>query len=297
MMRGSLDDLAAFAVIARERGFTPAAAKLGVSPSALSHAMRGLEERLGTRLLARTTRSVAPTEAGERLLLSLGPALAGIEAGLIELRDARETPSGTVRVTAVKHAVQTLLMPMLPAFTAAFPDIRLEIDVDDRFVDIVAGGYDAGIRFAGSVERDMIAVGVGAELRTAVVAAPAYLRAHTHPSSPRDLADHRCIVHRRADGDIYPWPFRGKGRIQQVRVEGAVLFNDGDLVLASALAGQGLACVFEDRAAPFIADGLLVRLLERWTVAGQRYALYYAGRRQNPPALARFIEAVRSLPG
>lgn len=295
MAREPLNDLAAFATVARERSFTLAAARLGVSPSALSHAMRSLEERLGVRLLARTTRSVAPTEAGERLLVTLRPALADIDAAMTELRGARETPAGTIRITAVKHAVETLLMPMLPGFTVRYPDIQLDIDVDDSFVDIVARGYDAGIRFAGSVDKDMIAVAIGPELRAAVVAAPAYLRDRSRPSAPRDLADHRCIVHRRAAGDTYPWPFQENGRVQQVRVRAALTFNDADLMLAAALAGQGVACVFEDGAAPFLNAGTLVRLLDDWTVTTPGYALYYAGRRQNPPALAAFIDAVRRI--
>ncbi len=294
MPHPSLQDLATFAVIADERSFTLASKRLGVSPSALSHAVRQLEERLGVRLLARTTRSVAPTEAGARLLASLRPALAQIEAGLGALQSTRETPTGTVRISAVKHAAQTLLMPMLPAFSARYPDIRLEIDVDDAFVDIVARGYDAGIRFAGSVEKDMIAHGIGPELRAAVVAAPSYLKGRAAPATPRDLAAHRCIVHRRPDGGTYAWPLVDKGKVQQVQVKAAVVFNDSELVLDAAVAGQGIACVFEQRAAARIADGTLVRLLDGCAAPMTGYALYYAGRRQRPPALQRFVDAVRA---
>ena len=295
MPQESLNDLAAFAVVARERSFTNAAKLLGVSPSALSHSIRGLEERVAVRLLARTTRSVAPTEAGERLLATLRPALAEIDAGLATLRSARETPAGTVRITAVKHAVQTLLLPMLPNFSARYPDIRLEIDADDGIVDIVAQGYDAGLRFADRVEKDMIAVAIGPTLQAAVVASPSYLEGRTRPATPRDLADHRCIVHRRANGGLYLWPLKENSRIQQVRLEGALAFNDIDLVLDAAIAGQGVACVFEERAAPLIASGALIRLLARYCAPMTGYALYYPSRRHHPPALAKFIEAVRGL--
>lgn len=290
-----LNDLAAFTVVARERSFTNAAKLLGVSPSALSHSIRGLEERVGVRLLARTTRSVAPTEAGERLLATLLPALAEIDAGLATLRNARETPVGTVRITAVKHAVQTLLLPMLPNFSARYPDIRLEIHADDGFVDIVAQGYDVGLRFADKVEKDMIAVAIGPALHAAVIASPSYLKGRTRPASPRDLAEHRCIVHRRADGGLHPWPFKENNRVQQVRLEGALVCNDSDLVLEAAIAGQGVACVFEERAAPLIGSGALVKLLAPYCAPMTGYALYYPSRRHHPPALAMFIEAVRGL--
>ena len=293
MARTPLNDLAAFAVVAQERSFTRAAKQLNVSPSALSHVMRGLEERLGVRLLARTTRSVLPTEAGERLLMTLGPALAEIEASMAALHDSRDAPAGTVRITAVKHAVDTLLMPMLPGFAEKFPGIRLAIDVDDGFVDIVAGGYDVGIRFSGAVEKDMIAVNIGPELSTILVAAPAYLAGNTKPSQPRDLADHRCIIHRQAEGGVYAWPLQIEGRIEQVRCEAALAFNDSGLVLEAALAGQGIACVFADLAKPHLTDGSLVPLMSEASVRFPGYALYYAGRRQLPTALARFIETLR----
>lgn len=295
MPRPLLNDLAAFATVAKERSFTAAAKRLDVSPSALSHAMRGLEARLGVRLLARTTRSVAPTEAGQRLLAKLAPALDEIAEGLSAVSADRDAPAGTVRVTAVKHAVETLLMPMLPAFAKTYPDIRVEIDVDDGMSDIVAQGYDAGIRFSGGVHKDMIAVPIGPELRSAVVAAPGYLDGRAPPVVLADLSDHRCVVHRRPDGGVYAWPLREDGRVHQVRIAGALAFNDSDLVLRAAADGHGLACVFADRAAPLVAAGGLVEVMAGVCDVVPGYALYYAGRRQTPPALAMFIEAIRAL--
>lgn len=294
-MRQSLNDLAAFATVAQERSFTAAAKRLGVSPSALSHAMRGLEERLGVRLLARTTRSVAPTEAGERLLGKLRPALAEIETGLSDLATARNAPAGTVRLTAVKHAVETLLMPMLPAFASAYPDIRIEIDVDDGLSDIVAQGYDAGIRFVGAVHKDMIAVPIGPEIRSVVVATPGYMEGRDPPAAVRGLADHRCVVHRRPDGGVYAWPLEEDGKSHQVRVAGALAFNDSELVLRAATDGHGVACVFADRAAAGLADGTLIELLAGRCAVLPGYALYYASGRQTPPALSLFITAARNF--
>ena len=290
MARDALNDLAALVAVADARSFTRAAEQLGLSPSALSHAMRGLEERLGVRLLTRTTRSVATTEAGERLLVTLRPALTDIDAALAALRSSRDTPAGTVRITAVKHAVTSILGPMLPGFMARFPDIRIEIDVDDGFSDIVASGYDAGVRFSGSVDRDMVAVRIGPEIGVAVVAAPAYLAGRPALAVPKDLADHRCIVHRRPDGSgIYPWPFHENGRMHQLRVSGPLAFNDSDLVLAAAVAGQGVACVFADQAEPYVAEARLVQVLAPWSASLPGYDLYYPSRRQNPPALAALL--------
>lgn len=293
MPRQPLNDLAAFAVVAEERSFTVAARRLEVSPSALSHMMRSLETRLGVRLLARTTRSVAPTDAGRRLLDELRPALDQIDAGLGSLLALRDTPAGRLRITAVKHAVETLLMSTLHEFTAAYPEIALEIDVDDGLSDIVIGGYDAGIRFAGSVHQDMIAVPVGPELRSAVVAASAYMVERAPPATLTDLADHRCITHRRPDGGSYPWPLLENGKLHQIRVEGALAFNDSELVVQAAVQGQGVACVFADRAAPLIASGALVELLEGRCAVLPGYALYHAGRRQTPVALTLFAKWLR----
>lgn len=293
MTRQALNDLAAFATVAEERSFTSAARRLGVSASALSHAMRSLETRLGVRLLARTTRSVAPTEAGQRLLAKLRPALDEINAGLNQVLAVRDTPAGTLRITAVKHAVETLLMPMLPAFTAAYPDIRLEVDVDDGFSDIVADGYDAGIRFSGGVHKDMIAVPIGPELRSMVVGSPTYLGGRGPPTTLRDLADHRCITHRRPDGSAYPWPLIEKDKLHQISISGALCFNDSALVMRAAVEGQGIACVFADRAAPLIADGTLIEVLEQSRAVLPGYSIYYAGRRQTLTTLTLLIKALR----
>lgn len=294
MPRATLNDLTAFLATAEARSFSRAAKKLGVSPSALSHALRALEERLDVRLLTRTTRSVSTTEAGERLLAILRPAMADIDAALTTLRSERDTPAGTVRITAVKHAVETLIRPMLPAFTARYPDIRLEIDVADRLTEIVSSGYDAGIRFSGSIDKDMIAFHLGPDMAAAVVAAPAYLSGRDYPREPKDCAEHRCIVHSRPGGGAYAWPFREGERTYQLRVDGALVFNDSDLVLDAALAGQGLAYVFAERAAPHVARGALVQLFGDQVVPVPGYDLYYPSRRQTPPALAAFIAALRT---
>ncbi|AQR63064.1 LysR family transcriptional regulator [Brevundimonas sp. LM2] len=294
MARDSLNDLSAFAAVADARSFTRAAEKLGSSPSALSHAMRGLEERLGVRLLTRTTRSVTTTDAGERLLLSLRPALADIDSAVVSLRSSRDTPAGSIRVTAVKHAITSVILPMLPEFMRRYPDIRIELDVDDALSDIVANGYDAGVRFSGSVDKDMLAVRIGPEIEVVVVASPAYLAPRSPLETPKDLDGHDCIVHRRPGGrGSYPWAFQQDGRFFQLRMSGPLSFNDSDLVLASALAGQGVAYVFRDFAAPHIATGELIEVLSRSTVNLPGYDLYYPSRRQNPPALARFIESLR----
>ena len=294
MARDPLTDLAAFAAVASERSFTRAAKKLGLSPSALSHAMRGLEDRLGVRLLTRTTRSVASTEAGERLLTTLRPALADIESALVDVRGSRDKPAGTVRITAVKHAVTSILEPLLREFMKQYPEIDLQIDVDDGLSNIVASGYDAGIRFSGSVDKDMIAVRIGPDLRAAVVASPTYLALFPAPEVPDDLARHRCIVHRRPGGaGIYPWPLQDGERLIQLHVSGAIGFTDSDLVLNAAIAGHGVACVFADQASEHVAAGRLTEVLEPWSSRRAGYDLYYTSRRQNPPALAALIAFLR----
>lgn len=295
MARDDLGDLAAFAAVAEARGFSRAAERLGVSPSALSHRVRGLEERLGVRLLARTTRPVAPTEAGERLLAGLRPGLAAIDGALGALRAGEGGVAGTLRITAVGHAVATVLLPVLPTFAAAHPEVRIEVDVDDGLADVVAGGYDAGLRFAGIVELDMVALRVGPDLRAALVASPAYLRGREPPRGPADLAGHRLIAHRRPGGrGAYPWPFQDDDRIVRVHPEGALAFSDSGLVLEAALAGLGLAYVFEDLAAPHVAAGRLVRLLEPLSRRMEGYALFHPSRRGVTPALAALIGALRA---
>ena len=295
MKRDELNDLAAFATIAEETSFTRAASRLGMSPSALSHAMKALEARLGVRLLARTTRSVRATEAGEQLLRTLRPAFAEIGAGLATLSGLRDKPAGTVRLTMPKHAATSVVWPMLPDFLAAYPDIRVELSIDAGLTDLVASRYDAGIRFAERVPRDMIAVRVGPDLRPAVVGSPGYFAANPKPETPQDLARHRCINYRlETAGGLYLWEFEGNGRPFQVRVDGPLVFNDGDLILAAALAGQGIGYGWEDHVADHVADGRLVRVLAEWCPPCPGYHLYYPSRRQATPALAALVEALRA---
>lgn len=294
MKRDDLYDLAAFAVVAEHGSFTRAAAELGMSQSALSHALKALEERLGVRLLSRTTRSVSTTEAGETLLRSLRPALDEISSGVNAVGALRGKPSGTVRVTATKHAVSSVVMPVLPRFLASHPDIRLDVIVDDNLTDIVADRIDAGIRFGDIVEKDMIAVRIGPDIRMAVVAAPSYFADHPVPKTPRDLAGHRCINYRHVKtGGLYAWDFEEKGRPFEVRVEGPLVFNNADLTREAALAGQGIAYVYADEVASDVRAGRLRRILEKWCPIFPGYYLYHPSRRQTPPALAALIGALR----
>ncbi len=294
MKRDALNDLAAFVTVADTRSFTRAASKLGLSPSALSHAMKGLETRLGLRLLARTTRSVAPTEAGEGLLRTLRPAFADIEAELTRLGGLREQPSGTVRLTTFKYAATSVLWPALPAFLDAHPQVRVEITIDDGLTDIVASRYDAGVRFGEQVAKDMVAVRVGPDVRTAIVATPAYFAKHPAPVTPRDLERHRCINYRLATaGGLLPWAFEKDGRPLQVRVDGPLVFNDADLIAAAVLSGQGIAYTLEDQVRDHVAAGRLVRVLEDWSPSFPGCHLYYPSRRQMAPALAALVTALR----
>ena len=294
MKRDELNDLAAFVVVADEMSFTRAASKLGMSPSALSHAMKALEGRLGLRLLARTTRSVRATEAGERLLRTLRPAFEDISAELTALGGLRDKPAGTVRITTVRHAATSVLWPVLPSFLDAYPDIRVEVTIDEGLTDIVANRYDAGIRFGEKVAKDMIAVRIGPDLRAAVVGSPAYFANHTVPNTPQDLAGHRCINYRfMTAGGLYPWEFESDGRSFQVRVDGPLVFNDGDLILAATLAGQGIGYLYEDQIADHVAEGRLIRVLAEWCPTFPGYYLYHPSRRQTPPALAALVEALR----
>ncbi|MCP3138262.1 LysR family transcriptional regulator [Pyxidicoccus xibeiensis] len=295
MKRDELNDLAAFVAIAEERSFTRAASKLGMSPSALSHAMKALEGRLGVRLLARTTRSVATTAAGEQLLKTLRPAFEEISAGLTHLDRLRDKPAGTVRITTFKHAAATVIWPVLPGFMREYPDIRVEVSIDDRLTDIVESRFDAGIRFSEKVARDMVAVRVGPDVRFAVVGTPSYFAEHPVPKTPRALVEHRCINYRMpTSGALGSWEFERSGRTFQVRVDGPLIVNDVDLVVAAALTGQGLAFIYEDMVANHIAAGRLIRVLGEWCPSFPAYFLYYPSRRQVPPALAAFVEAVRS---
>jgi DNA-binding transcriptional LysR family regulator len=294
MKRDDLYDLAAFAVVAEEVSFTRAAARLGMSQSALSHAIKSLEARLGMRLLSRTTRSVSTTEAGEKLLRSLRPALAEIASGLDAVGAMRGKASGTVRITATKHAVSSVIMPALPRFLASHPDIQVDMVVDDNLTDIVAERIDAGIRFGDIVEKDMIAVRIGPDIRMSVVGAPSYFTDHPAPSTPRDLARHRCINYRLIrSGGLYAWDFKNRGRPFQVRVEGPLIFNNADLLRESALEGHGLAYMYDDMVEADVKAGRLKRILEKWCPTFPGYYLYHPSRRQTPPALAAFIAALR----
>ena len=294
MKRDDLYDLAAFAVVAEQGSFTRAAAELGMSQSALSHAIKALEQRLGVRLLSRTTRSVSTTAAGETLLRSLRPALEEITSGVDALGTLRGKPSGMVRITATKHAVSSVVMPVLPGFLKSHPDVRIDMIVDDNLTDIVADRIDAGIRFGDIVEKDMIAVRIGPEIRMAIVGAPSYFADHPMPRTPRELSGHRCINYRHVkSGGLYAWDFEDKGRPFAVRVDGPLVFNNSDLIREAALAGQGLAYAYEDDVAADIEAGRLIRILAKWCPAVPGYYLYHPSRRQTPPALAALIAALR----
>jgi DNA-binding transcriptional LysR family regulator len=293
MRQGELDRLAAFAVVARTRSFTRAATELNLSPSALSHAMRALEDRLGVRLLARTTRSVAPTAAGEQLLRSLDPALTAVDRALTALADWRDAPSGTVRLSTFGHAARTILAPRLPGFLKAHPDISVEVVADDRPVDLVAGGFDAGIRLEESVERDMIAVPVGPPLLTAVVGTPDYLERHPPPKTPADLDRHVCINYRLlGGGGLLPWWFQRDGRELNVRVSGQMIANDEALVAAAVRAGAGLGYMMAVDVAEDLAAGRLVQVLADWMAPFGGFRLYYPAR-QVSPALRALIDHLR----
>lgn len=294
MPRSDIDDLLAFLAVARERSFTRAAARLGVSQSALSHTVRGLEERLGLRLLTRTTRSVAPTEAGERLLRGIGPRFDEIEAEIAALGELRGKPAGNIRITTGEHAASTILWPKLESFLVAYPDIKVEIIVDYGLTDIVAERYDAGVRLGEALAKDMVAVRIGPDFRFAVIGAPSYFAGRSMPETPQDLTAHACINLRLPTyGGLYAWEFEKNGRKLRVHVDGQLVFNNIDLRIRAALAGAGLAFLPEDQAMPYIAEGRLVRVLEDWcpTLAG--YHLYYPSRRQSSPAFALLVAALR----
>jgi DNA-binding transcriptional LysR family regulator len=294
MPRQNINDLLAFRAVARERSFTRAAAQLGVSPSALSHVIRGLEERLGLRLLTRTTRSVAPTEAGERLLRTIGPHFDGIEAGLAALSELRDKPAGTIRITTGDHAAETVLQPAVAKLLPEYPDIRIEISVDIGMRDIVAERFDAGIRLGEQIARDMISVRIGPDMRMAAIASPAYFAERGRPETPQDLATHNCVNLRFPTlGGLYAWEFEKDGRELQARVEGQLVVNDIALARQAALCGLGVAYLPEDHVAPDIARGALMRVLEDWCPPFPGYHLYYPSRRQQSPAFALLVEALR----
>jgi DNA-binding transcriptional LysR family regulator len=294
VQREHFNNLIAFLAVAREQSFTRAAAKLGVSQSALSHAIRGLEARLGLRLLTRTTRSVSPTEAGERLIQTLGPRLDEIEAELEALSELREKPAGTIRITAIDYVADTILWPKLADFLREYPDINVEIIIDYGLTDIVAQRYDAGVRLGGQVAKDMIAVRIGPDMRMAVAGAPSYFANHSPPKKPQDLTGHNCINLRLPTyGGLYAWEFEKGGRELKVRVEGQLVFNGTAPMLKAALAGFGLAYVPEDLVQPQVVKGRLKRVLEDWCPPFLGYHLYYPSRRQSSLAFARLVEALR----
>jgi DNA-binding transcriptional LysR family regulator len=295
MLRPDLPDLAAFAAVARHRSFRRAAIELALSASALSHAIRGLEERLGVRLLNRTTRSVTPTEAGERLLARLEPAFRDIEGAVGEIDQFRRQPAGSLKITASIPAAELILAPMVARFLDAYPEIRLEVSVTSALIDIVAGGFDAGIRLGEQLERDMVAVRFGGEQRLVVIAAPSYLARRPPPQTPRDLTEHACLGYRFPSGVVYAWEFEKDGRELTVSPNGPLIVNnDQRLLIRSALDGAGLANVFEGMVMAELAEGRLVPLLQDWSPPFPGFFLYYPRQRQMPAALRAFIDFIRA---
>jgi DNA-binding transcriptional LysR family regulator len=289
----NFDDLAAFAAVVRARSFTRAAAQLGVSQSALSQTVQSLERRLDLKLLNRTTRSVSPTEAGERLYQTVGPRLADIEAEIAVLGELRGKPAGTVRITATEHAVRTLIWPRLGLWLPKYPDIKVEISADNRFTDIVAERFDIGVRLGADVAKNMIAVRIAPDMRLAVVGNPDYFARCPPPRAPQDLTDHDCIGMRLpTHGGLLTWEFKRRGKSVNVHVNGRLVFNSTDLVLAAALAGHGLAWVPEDLVGEHIAAGRLRSTLDDWATTFPGYHLYYASRRASP-ALTLVVDALR----
>lgn len=294
MQRGNLNDLVAFLAVGRERSFTKAAAMLGISQSALSHTVRDLEERLGVRLLSRTTRSVAPTEAGERLLRAVGPRFAEIEAELVGLRELGDKPGGNIRLSAGEHPANTILWPALAKLLPNYPDIKVEIVVDYGLRDIITERFDAGVRLGEQVAKDMVAVRIGPDMRMAVVGSPSYFGRNSRPNKPQDLTEHACINLRLPTHDnLYAWEFEKFGRELKVRVEGQLVFNNIALRLNAALAGCGLAYLPEEQVEVHLADGRLIRVLDDWCPPFPGYHLYYPSRRQHTPAFALLVDALR----
>jgi DNA-binding transcriptional LysR family regulator len=297
MQRGNLDDLRALVAVARERSFTKAAARLGVSQSALSQTVRQLEARLGVRLLTRTTRSVSPTEAGERLLSTVEPRFEEIDAELATIAELRQKPAGTIRITATEYAIQSVLMPKLSTLLRKYPDIKAEMTVDYGLRDIVAEGYDAGVRSGEQVAKDMIAVRIGPDLCMAVVGAPSYFKNNPEPQKPQDLIGHNCINLRLPRHDsVYAWEFDKNGRELRVRVEGQLTFNATSQQIDAALSGLGLAYAPECMVQPYIARGRLRRVLEDWCQPYTGYHLFYPSRRQSSAAFSLVVDALRHRP-
>jgi len=289
-----MNDIQALIAVAREKSFTKAAAGLGVSPSALSHTIRNLEQRIGVRLLARTTRNVAPTEAGERLLNAVAPLFEQINNEIERIGELRDTPVGNIRITCSDDAAEGLLRPMLPAFLEKYPDINVEICIDYGFTNIVSERFDAGIRLGESISKDMIAVRMGPDWRLSVVGTPAYFKTHPVPVTPQDLAHHRCINIRHSPaGSVYAWEFEKAGRKLNIRVNGPLISNSIVHVLNGALDGIGLAYVPESMAKPHIEKGNLIEVLADWSPTFEGFHLYYPNRRHTSSAFVAFVEAVR----
>lgn len=294
MQREELVDLNAFAVVAEEKNFTRAAAKLGTSQSSLSHTIRRLEARLGVRLLTRTTRNVAPTEAGERLLATLRPALESIGAELASLSELREKPAGTIRITTSEHAATTILWPALERLILQYPDVHVELSIDSALRDIVADRFDAGVRLGEALAKDMIAVKISPDVRMVIVGSPAYFARHPEPKTPNDLSDHNCINLRLLSaGGLYAWELEKEGREVRVRVDGQLVFNNIGMIVRAAKAGLGLGFVMEDHIAEEIASGELVRVLDDWCAPFSGYHLYYPSRRQPSAAFSLLVDALR----
>jgi DNA-binding transcriptional LysR family regulator len=297
MHRQDFYDLLAFLAVAREGSFTRAAAQLGMSQSGLSHTIRALETRMGIRLLTRTTRSVSPTEAGERLLLTVGPRFEEIEAELSALSALREKPAGTIRISATDHPVDAVLWPKLNKFLPKYPDIKVEINVNYGLIDIVAERYDAGVRFGDLVAKDMIATRISPDLRMAVVGSPAYFSGRQPPNTLEDLAEHDCINLRLPTyGGLHTWEFMKDGRLVEMSVQGQLVFNSTPRMLEAALAGFGLTYLPEDEVQQHVAKGRLKQVLEEWCPTYPGYHLYYPSRRQSSPAFALLVDALRYRP-
>jgi len=293
MSRHELSHLPVFAAVARNGSFRAAGRELGIAPSAVSHAVSALEARLGVRLLARTTRSVALTEEGAVLLERLRPALSEIDLALTQAVEARDRPAGNLRLNVPRTAAELALAPRLGAFAAAYPDIRLEIVNEDRFTDVVEGGFDAGVRLGESLQRDMIAVRIGPQLRSAVVAAPSYIESRALPRHPRDLAGHRCIRFRFSSGAIYRWEFEKAGEEVVMDVDGPLILGEDRGIVQAALDGAGIAFLFEDYVRQPLAEGRLVRMLEDWCPPFDGFFVYYPSRKQMRPALRAFVDFFR----
>ncbi len=294
MLKENFNELQIFLVVARERSFTKAAGILGVSQSALSHAVKALEERLNVRLLTRTTRSVAPTEAGEKIIACLEPRIADLEHELTSLIQVNGTASGNIRLSAGEHSARSIVWPKLKPFLREYPEINIELIVDNGFVDIVEGRFDAGVRLGESIDKDMVAVRISPDLRMAVVGAPAYFAANPEPMTPHELQHHRCINMRLPTaGSLYHWEFEREGKPLRVRVEGQITFNLLAERMDAALSGFGLACIPENMVHDYLQSGELIRVLEEWCPYFPGYYLYYPSRRQHPPAFALMIDALR----